>query len=112
MQESTLLKLVLAFSFFGVALLFFVSLGSSFSSGTDIQKIAEQEGLAVIEGEVLEARVSENSAFFVVAESREIEVIAFAGGLRIFPGEKVIVVGRIEEGQGKASMTAERIYKV
>ncbi|MAG16185.1 hypothetical protein CMO88_03940 [Candidatus Woesearchaeota archaeon] len=112
MNETSLVKLSLSLSFFGLFLLFVISL---FVEAEEV-KISELSNVekndVKISGQIIAIKKFDNLAIVEIAELKSVDVIVFDKKMLDFKvGNNIIVTGEVKDYKGKKEIIAERIRK-
>jgi len=113
MKEKTLIVISLLGSLAGLFALFLFSEHLDYNERT-IEKINSEkiEEMIKITGEVVSSRSAGNVTFITITQPSEMDIVVFNGDLAFSQGEKIEVIGKREEYNGKVEIIGQRIRVV
>ena len=109
MDDKALFRISLAFAVLGMSFLFFISENIEIRQ-PDIAKINDLEKYVKLEGTVTRATKINGNLFLRVAQEEQMSVVLFDEDSEIRPGDKVEIVGRLEEYKGEYEVIGEELY--
>ena len=113
MNEKTLLLISFIGSLAGLLGLFFLSQHLDYGEQT-IEKINTEriQDIVKIEGEVSHVSKGENITFILVKQPSMMDVIIFGKNITLYEGDRVEIIGKGEEYNGKMEIIAQRIRRI
>ena len=113
MKEKTLLKIALIVAVLGISILFFVSSNLEVNEKT-IDKINKDNVEEQVKLKGIVSRITElnTTAFIELTQPSAIDIVIFKekkGNLTLKPGDKIEIIGKIDEYDGNLEIIAQRI---